>query len=199
MAKSLLGHFVSAISGRSLYQKSSFLLDHLHQQIFPKFIHIYQQPHLIGGIGSAPFDHEGVRTRDIDYVQEGILQNYVLASYSGRKLGMPSTGNAGGVFNLTVSDSGLDLAHLFKKMGSGLFVTDLMGHGINIVTGTYSRGAAGFWIENGEIQYPVDEITIAGQLKDMFAGIVAIANDTDSRGGIRSGSILIDEMMIAGD
>lgn len=199
MAKSLLSHFIAAISGRNLYQKSSFLLDHLHKPVFPQFVEIYQQPHLISGLGSAPFDGEGVRTRDIHFVQEGILQNYVLASYSARKLGMVSTGNAGGVFNLNISHSGIDLAGLFKQMQTGLFVTDLMGQGINIVTGAYSRGAAGFWIENGEIQFPVDEVTVAGGLKEMFANIIAVANDTDNRGSIRSGSILISEMMIAGE
>lgn len=198
-AKGLLGHFISAISGQNLYQKSSFLLDHLGKPVFPAFIHIHQEPHLIGGLGSVPFDLEGVATRDVDYINAGILQSYVLGSYSARKLGLKTTGNAGGVFNLGITHSDLDLAGLLKKMGSGLLVTDLMGQGINLVTGSYSRGAAGFWVENGEIQYPVDQITIAGQLQNMFANLVAIANDTDFRGSIRTGSILIDEMTVAGE
>jgi PmbA protein len=199
VAKSLLGHFVSAISGRNLYQQSSFLLDHLGKTIFPEFIHIYQQPHLIGGLASTPFDQEGVITREIDFVRDGVLQNYALGTYSGRKLKMKSTGNAGGVFNLSISDSPEDLAGLLKKMDRGLLVTDLMGQGVNIVTGSYSRGAAGFWVEHGQIQFAVDEITIAGQLQTLFAHLVAVANDTDTRGSIRSGSILIEEMTVAGE
>ncbi len=199
VAKSLLGHLISAISGRSLYQQSSFLLDHLGKAVFPNYIHIHQQPHLIGGLGSTPFDQEGVRTRELDYVRDGVLQNYVLGTYSARKLKMKSTGNAGGIFNLSINDSNLDLHALLKKMDKGLLVTDLMGQGVNIVTGSYSRGAAGFWVEHGEIQFPVDEITIAGQLKTMFANLVAVGNDTDIRGGIRSGSILIEEMTVAGE
>lgn len=199
VAKGLLANFIAAISGRNLYQKSSFLLDHLGKKIFPEFIHIYQEPHLLGGLGSAAFDIEGVRTQDLAYVKAGILQSYVLGSYSARKLQLTTTGNAGGVFNLGISHNDLDLAALLKKMDTGLLVIELMGQGVNIVTGTYSRGAVGFWIERGKIQYPVDEITIAGELSAMFANIVAIANDTDRRGSIRTGSILINEMTIAGE
>ena len=162
VAKSLLGHFIAAISGRNLYRKSSFLLDHLGKTIFPSQMHIYQQPHLIGGIASMPFDQEGVRTRDLDYVLDGVLQSYVLGTYSARKLGMATTGNAGGVYNLGLSHDNLNLSTVQKKMGTGLLVVELMGQGINILTGNYSRGAAGFWVEQGEIQYPVEEITIAG-------------------------------------
>jgi PmbA protein len=199
VAKGLLSHFIGAISGRHLYQKATFLVDSLGKKIFPEFIHIYQEPHMIGGMGSAPFDSEGVRTRDLDYIKDGVLQNYVLGSYSARKLAMQTTGNAGGVFNLGISHNNLDLTALLKKMDTGLFVTDLMGQGINLVTGAYSRGAIGFWVERGEIQYPVNEITIAGQLQNMFANLIAVANDTDIRGSIRSGSILIGEMTIAGE
>ena len=199
VAKGLLSSFIGAISGRNLYQKSSFLLDHLGKRIFPEFIHIYQEPHLIGGIASAPFDAEGVRTRDLDYIKDGILQNYVLGSYSSRRLKMPTTGNAGGVFNLGISHNQLDLSGLLQKMDTGLLVTELMGQGINLVTGSYSRGAVGFWVERGEIQYPVEEITVAGQLQNMFANLIAVANDTDCRGSIRTGSILINEMTIAGE
>lgn len=199
VAKGLLSHFIGAISGRNLYQKSSFLLDHLGKRIFPEFIRIYQEPHIIGGLGSTPFDLEGVRTRDLDYIKDGILQSYVLGSYSARKLQLQTTGNAGGVFNLGISHSHLDLQALLKKMDTGLLVTELMGQGINLVTGSYSRGAVGFWIEHGEIQYPVDEITIAGQLQAIFANLIAVANDTDCRSSFRTGSILINEMTIAGE
>jgi PmbA protein len=198
-AKGLLSSFIGAISGRNLYQKASFLLDSLGKTIFPEFIHIYQEPHLIGGMGSAPFDLEGVRTQDLDYIKDGVLQSYVLGSYSARKLNLQTTGNSGGVFNLGISHNNLDLAALLKKMDTGLLVTELMGQGTNLVTGAYSRGAMGFWVEHGEIQYPVDEITVAGQLQNMFANLVAVANDTDNRGSIRSGSILINEMTIAGE
>ncbi len=199
VAKGLLSHFISAISGRNLYQKSSFLLDHLGKKVFPEFIHIYQEPHIMSGIASAPFDSEGVRTRDLDYVKEGVLQSYMLGSYSARQLKLQTTGNAGGVYNLGISHNNLDLASLLKKMDTGLLITELMGQGINIVTGTYSRGAVGFWVERGEIQYPVNEITVAGQLQNMFTNLVAIANDTDCRSSIRTGSILISEMTLAGE
>ncbi len=199
VAKTLLSHFIGAISGRSLYQKSSFLLDSLGKNVFPSFIHIYQEPHLIGGMASVPFDGEGVRTRDLEYIKEGVLQNYVLGSYSARKLGLKTTGNAGGVFNLGITHSNLNLDALLKKMGNGLLVTELMGQGFNIVTGNYSRGAFGFWVEQGEIAYPVDEITVAGQLQTMFANLAAVGNDTDIRGSIRTGSILISEMTVAGE
>ncbi len=197
-AGSLFGHFINAVSGSSLYRKSSFLLDHLGKPVFPGFMHIHEQPHLPGGLGSAPYDAEGVATQARDIVSSGVLQGYVLNSYAARKLGMQTTGNAGGVHNLTIDPGGLDLPGLLHEMGSGLLVTEFIGFGVNIVTGDYSRGAAGFWVENGEIAYPVDEITVAGNLRDMFMGIVAVGNDVDLRGNTRTGSVLIDHMMIAG-
>ncbi|CAG1771444.1 PmbA protein [uncultured bacterium] len=197
-ASGLLGAFVGAISGSSLYRKSSFLLDALGTQIFPNFVHIQELPHLRGALGSAMFDDEGVATQTRDLVKDGILQGYVLASYSARKLGLKSTGNAGGVRNLSITPSEQNFEDLLKQMNTGLLVTELMGQGINRVTGDYSRGAAGFWVENGVIQYPVEEITIAGNLKDMYKNIIAIGNDIDYRGNIRTGSILIESMSIAG-
>jgi len=199
LAGSLISNFIAAIRGGNLYRKTSFLIDHLGKQIFPEFINICERPHLKKGIGSAPFDGEGVLTTDKNYINNGILESYVLSTYSARKLGMHSTGNAGGVHNLLIDTSDLDLNGLLKKMGTGFFVTDVMGHGVNILTGDYSRGASGFWVENGEIQFPVHEVTIAGNLRDMFLNIVAIANDVDRRGNFCSGSILIDEMTIAGE
>jgi len=197
-AGSLFGHFINAISGSSLYRKSSFLLDNLGRPVFPGFMHIHEQPHLPGGLGSAPYDSEGVATQARDIVSGGILQGYVLNSYAARKLGMQTTGNAGGVHNLTVEPGELDLGGLLREMGNGLLVTEFIGFGVNIVTGDYSRGAAGFWVEQGEIAYPVDEITVAGNLRDMFMGIAAVGTDVDLRGNVRTGSVLIDHMMIAG-
>lgn len=197
VAKSLLGHFIAAVSGSNLYRKSSFLLDHLGKQIFPNFISLAQHPHVPGGYGSAPFDQQGVKTKALSYIEKGMLENYVLGAYSARKLGLITTGNAGGVFNLAVSHGDKSLNELCKEMGTGLLITELMGQGINLLTGDYSRGASGFWVENGEIQHPVNETTIAGNLKDMFAGIVAIGNDVDTRGNVQTGSILINSMMIA--
>ena len=199
IAKSLLGAFVQAISGGSLYRQSSFLLNAMGKQIFPSFVNVNQQPHLLSAMGSRPFDHDGVATVDQHYIEEGVLSRYVLSSYSARKLGLKTTGNAGGVFNLSIQHADVTLHELMQEMGTGLLVTELMGQGTNIVTGDYSRGAAGFWIEQGKIQFPVEEITIAGNLKNMFAGIVSIANDVDMRSAIRTGSILIDRMMIAGE
>ncbi|MDX1335511.1 MAG: metalloprotease PmbA [Gammaproteobacteria bacterium] len=199
IARSFIGHFVGAIRGSAQYRKASFLLDHLGQQIFPEEIHIHEQPYIHGGLGSAPFDSEGVKTREKDMIANGVLQSYVLDSYSARKLGMQTTGNAGGVRNLTVDSTAGDLQSIMQGMGTGLLVTELIGHGINMVTGDYSRGASGFWIENGEVAYPVEEITIAGNLKNMFMGIQAVGSDTDNRGSIRTGSILIDQMTIAGE
>lgn len=198
VAKSLLGSFIAAISGGSLYRRASFLVDSIGKIIFPTFINIAQEPHLFSAMGSAPFDSEGVATKNVDYIKNGELVSYVLGSYSARKLNLKSTGNAGGIYNLSITHTNHSLKELFKKMGRGLLVTELMGQGTNITTGDYSRGAAGFWIDNGEIQFPVEEITIAGNLKNMLAGIVEIANDTDTRGSIRTGSILIDQMTIAG-
>jgi PmbA protein len=199
IARSLVGHFVGGIRGSALYRKASFLLDHLGEQVFPEFIHMHEAPHLPGALGSAPFDSEGVRNTAKDLIKDGILQNYVLDSYSACKLGMANTGNAGGVRNLTVEPTAGDLDSLVRDMGTGLLVTELIGHGINMVTGDYSRGASGFWVENGELAYPVEEITIAGNLKDMFQGIQAVGSDVDLRGSIRTGSILLERMMIAGE
>jgi PmbA protein len=198
VASGLLGSFISAVSGGNLYRKSSFLLDALDTQVFPEFIRIHEQPHLKGALGSANYDGEGVATQTRDIVSGGILRGYVLSTYSARKLGMRSTGNAGGVHNLTINPGEHDYQGMLKQLHTGLLVTELMGQGINMVTGDYSRGAAGFWVENGEIQYPVEEITIAGNLKDMFKNIVAIGNDVDYRGNIRTGSILVERLSIAG-
>ncbi len=199
IAQGLISHFVSAVSGGSLYRKSSFLLGSLGQSIFPKFLQIREAPHLPKGFSSSPFDAEGVATAARDVVKDGVLHGYFLGSYSARKLGLRSTGNAGGNHNLVVPDTGQDFASLLRLMGRGLLVTELLGHGINAVTGDYSRGASGYWVEGGEIQYPVEEITIAGNLKDMFRGIVAIGNDVVIRGSKLCGSILIDRMTVAGE
>ncbi len=198
-AESLLGHFVSAVSGGSLYRKSSFLLDSLGQQVFSPLVRISELPHLPGGLASTSFDAEGVATRTREVVKDGVLQGYFLGSYSARKLNLRSTGNAGGNHNLVLHDTGADFAAMLEKLGTGLLVTEMMGHGINAVTGDYSRGASGFWVERGEIAYPVEEITIAGNLKDMFRGIVAVGNDVVRRGSRQTGSVLIDRMTIAGD
>jgi len=198
IARGLFGNFISAIGGSNLYRKSSFLLDHLGCQVFPAFMRIHEQPLLKKALGSAPYDGEGVATRARDIVRDGVLEGYVLNSYAARKLGMHTTGNAGGVRNLTIDPGEQDLPGLLRSMGTGLLVTELIGFGVNIVTGDYSRGAAGFWVEGGEVCYPVDEITVAGNLKDMFSSIVAVGSDVDRRGNIRSGSVLIDRMTIAG-
>ncbi len=198
VATGLFRHFIQAISGASQYRKASFLLDQLDQAVFPKGFRIHEQPHLPRGLGSAPFDSEGVATPVRDIVNDGILRGYVLDSYAARKLNMDTTGNAGGVHNLTVEAGTHDLSGLLGEMGTGLLVTELMGMGVNTVTGDYSRGAAGYWVENGELCYPVQEITIAGKLQDMFMGIREVGTDTELRGNIRSGSVLIDRMTIAG-
>jgi len=174
IASGLLSSFISAISGGNLYRKASFLLDAIDTQVFPDFVHIYEQPHLKGALGSSAYDSEGVATKTRDIVSEGILRSYVLGTYSARKLGLRSTGNAGGVRNLTIDSGDLDFQGMLKKLDTGLLVTELMGQGVNILTGDYSRGAAGFWVENGVIQYPVEEITIAGNLKDMLKNIGAV-------------------------
>jgi PmbA protein len=197
-ARGLLGHFLAAVSGGNLYRKSSFLLDHLDKKIFPNFMHMQEQPHLERALGTAPFDDEGVATRDNIFIEDGVLRNYILGVYSARKLDMKTTGNAGGVRNLIVKTGNKNLRDLLKTMDRGLLVTEIMGNGVNIVTGDYSRGVGGYWVENGEIQYPVQEITIAGKLQDIYAGIQEIGSDVDVRGNIRTGSILIDEMMVAG-
>jgi PmbA protein len=202
LAAGLLGAFVQATSGGALYRKSSFLLDSLGKSIFPSHIQVLEDPHVIGGVGSAPFDEEGVRTMRRMVVENGVLQGYFLSSYSARKLGMKTTGNAGGSHNLSLTSSntkrGDDFAGMIRKMGRGLLVTELMGQGTNYVTGDYSRGASGFWVEHGEIQYPVEEITIAGNMKDIFLQIVAVGNDVLIRGNKETGSILIENMVVAG-
>lgn len=199
IATGLIGNYVAAVSGGSLYRKSSFLLDSLGKTVFAPHISIREMPLLHGGLGSAPFDSEGVACVERDVVKNGVVEGYFLSTYSAKKLGMTTTGNAGGSHNLVVSHGDLDLAGLLRKMGTGLFVTELLGHGANMVTGDYSRGAAGFWVENGEIQYPVEEITIAGNLAEMFKGIVAIGKDVERRGSKQVGSILIDRMTLAGN
>jgi len=197
IAPSLFGKLINGISGGALYRESSFLLNHLDKQIFPEFMHIHEQPHLLKALGSCNFDGEGVTTSARDIVQNGILQGYVLSSYSARKLKMATTANSGGVHNLTIDSGELDFKNMLKQMGKGVLVTEIMGMGVNIVTGDYSQGAAGFWVENGEVQYPIDEITIASNLKDMFMGIQAVANDVELRGNTRTGSVWIDNMKIA--
>ncbi len=199
MANGLLASFVAAVSGGSLYRKTSFLQDSLGKQVFSPLVQIDERPHLKKGLASGYFDDDGVATQERQVVKDGVLQGYFLGTYSARKLGMRSTGNAGGNHNLSLRSGELDLPGLIKKMGRGLLVTDLMGHGINLVTGDYSRGAAGYWVEGGEIRHPVEEITIAGNLRDMFRGIVAVGKDELTRGSRRSGSILIEGMTIAGN
>lgn len=198
IASGLFGHLVSAISGGSLYRKSSFLLDHLGKQILPDWLNIYERPHIQGGLASSAFDSEGVATHDMDIVEQGVLQHYLYTSYSARKLNTQTNGHAGGIHNWLVQSSGQDDQALLNEMGTGLLVTELMGQGVNIVTGDYSRGAAGFWVENGQIQYPVQEVTIAGNLKDMLANIVAIGSETETRGSVQTGSILLEKMQLAG-
>ena len=198
IANSLLGHFVAAISGGSLYRKTSFLLDSIGEQIFSPIVNLSERPFIKRGNASGCYDDEGVQARDREVVSGGVVQGYFLSSYSGRKLGMPTTGNAGGNYNLILQSGDRDFEGMLREMGRGLLVTELMGQGINLVTGDYSRGAAGFWVEGGEIQYPVEEITIAGNLRDMFKSIVAIGNDRLVRGSRDCGSILLENMTIAG-
>ena len=200
VATGLISHLTGAMSGGSLYRKSSFLLDHLGKQVLPDWFQISERPHLLKRLASTPFDSEGVRTQNLEIIQDGVLQTYLLTSYSGRKMGMQSTGHAGGIHNWLVKPNLTGgLTALLRQMGTGLLVTDIMGQGVNIVTGDYSRGAAGFWVENGEIQYPVAEITIAGQLQDMLKNIVAVADDIEHRSNIQTGSILLDKMKISGN
>ncbi|MCU7554675.1 metalloprotease PmbA [Alteromonas sp. ASW11-19] len=198
LASSLFGHYVSAISGGNLYRRSSFLLDKLGQQVFPEWLTVEEKPRLKGALASSNFDNEGVATRDMTIVDNGALATYLYTTYSARKLNTKSNGHAGGIHNWLVGNTGQSDAELLKTMGTGLLVTELMGQGVNVVTGDYSRGAAGFWVENGVIQYPVHEVTIAGNLKDMFAGIQAIGATQDTRGSVHTGSVLINEMRIAG-
>jgi PmbA protein len=201
VARGLIGHFLGAVRGSSQYRKSTFLLGAAGQQLFPAFVRLSERPHLRKGLGSAPFDAEGVATRDRELVRDGVLQGYVLGSYSARKLGLKTTGNAGGTHNLLVeaSSGGMSIEELMRQLGTGLLVTELMGQGVNGVTGDYSRGASGYWVENGTLSHPVHEITIAGNLKDMYKNIAALGSDIDVRGGVRVGSVLISEMTIAGD
>lgn len=198
LAGGLIGSFVHAVSGGALYRKSSFLLDSLGQPVFSPVVQISERPFVPKAMGSSPFDDDGVATRDREVVADGVLQGYFLGTYSARKLGMQSTGNAGGSHNLLVKSGDQDLAGLLRQMERGLLVTEMLGHGVNYVTGDYSRGAAGFWVEKGKIKHPVEEITIAGNLREMFRGIVAIGNDVLPRGAKQCGSILIDRMTIAG-
>ncbi|MEK6806351.1 MAG: metalloprotease PmbA [Pseudomonadota bacterium] len=199
MARSLFGHFISAISGGALYRKASFLLGKLEQPVFSPRVHLEQKPFIPRAASSAAYDHEGVATCERVLVENGVLRGYVLGSYSARQLKMQTTGNAGGVFNLAVRPGEKPFDELLREMGNGFVVTEMMGSGANTVTGDYSRGAAGFWVENGAISHPVHEITVAGNLADMFKGIVALGSDVDTRTGIRCGSVLIDRMTIAGD
>ncbi|MCU7935281.1 MAG: metalloprotease PmbA [Candidatus Thiodiazotropha sp. (ex Dulcina madagascariensis)] len=198
VAVGLLRSFVGAIRGSALYRKASFLLDHLGRQIFPEFIEIHEEPRLPVGLASAAYDNEGVATTRRAFIRDGVLESYVLDSYGARKLGMESTGNAGGVRNLRINSGELDREGLLRKMERGLLVTELMGQGVNMVTGDYSRGVAGFWVEDGVIQYPVEEITIAGNLRDMFMGLREVGADVETRSSIQTGSWLIDRMTIAG-
>jgi PmbA protein len=201
VARGLIGHFLGAVRGSSQYRKSTFLLGAAGQQVFPSFVELRERPHIRKGLGSSPFDSEGVSTRDRELVRDGVLEGYVLGSYSARKLGLKTTGNAGGTHNLLVESKtgGKSVEELLRGLGTGFLVTELMGQGVNGVTGDYSRGASGFWVEKGEMTYPVHEVTIAGNLKDMYRNIAAIGSDVDLRGSVRVGSILISEMTIAGE
>jgi PmbA protein len=199
LARGLIGHFIGAVRGGAQYRRSSFLLDAAGTQVWPSFFSISERPHLARGLGSAPFDGEGCVTRDRELVARGVLDGYVLNTYSARKLGLRTTGNAGGVHNLLVHPGADNSEALVARMGRGLVVTELMGQGVNGVTGDYSRGATGFWVENGAIAFPVSEITIAGNLADMFRNVVAVGGDVDARGSIRTGSILVEQMTVAGE
>jgi len=198
IARGFIGHAVGALSGGAQYRKSSFLLAAAGEQVFPDFVDILEQPHIRGGIASAPYDAEGVATHDRDLVAGGVVQGYVLSSYSARRLGLETTGNAGGAHNLLVSSNAGGMDEMIRDMGTGLLVSELIGQGVNIVTGDYSRGAVGYWVEGGEIRYPVHEVTIAGNLRNLYRRIAAIGDDRDLRGGIRCGSLLVEEMRIAG-
>jgi PmbA protein len=199
VARGLISHFIGAVRGGSQYRRASFLLDAAGQQVFPDWFSLSERPHIARALASAPFDHEGVATRDRELVAGGVLLGYVLSSYSARKLGLRTTGNAGGNYNLIVPGRGRDFDGMLRLMDRGLLVTELMGQGVNGVTGDYSRGATGFWVEGGRIAYPVHEVTVAGNLKDMYRNLVEVGSDVDLRGGIRTGSILLGEMTIAGD
>ncbi|MEL7449558.1 MAG: metalloprotease PmbA [Pseudomonadota bacterium] len=199
LARGLIGHFLAAIRGSSQYRQTSFLLGAAGTQVFPDGFQISERPHILKGLGSTAFDSEGVATSNRELVADGVLDGYILGSYAARRLGLKSTGNAGGVHNLIVAPGMLDREQLLAEMDTGFLVTELMGQGVNPVTGDYSRGAAGFWVEGGEVQYPVHEVTVAGNLKDMFRSIQAVGSDVDTRGKVRCGSMLIESMTIAGD
>jgi PmbA protein len=199
MSGGLAGHLLGAISGGALYRHASFLPDSLGTRVAAEHLELREFPHLPGELGSAGFDAEGVATTEKSFIRGGVVESYILSSYSGRKLGMPTTGNAGGVFNLTLTGRTVPAANLLRELGTGLLVTDLMGQGVNSVTGDYSRGAAGFWVENGAISFPVDEVTIAGNLKDMYRHVACVGDDVDTRGNIRAPSMLIEAMTVAGD
>lgn len=198
LARGLIGHLVGAVSGGALYRRASYLLDHAGKRVMPEWLNIVERPLLPRGMGSGAFDAEGVATADSALVENGVLARYILGSYSARKLGLASTGNAGGIHNLLVEPGRDDFAALLARMDTGLVVTEVMGQGVNTLTGDYSRGAAGFWVEHGRIAYPVEEITIAANLRDMFAGIVAVGSDVDRRSQILTGSILLERMTVAG-
>lgn len=198
VATGLFGHLVGAISGTSVYRKSTFLLDSLGKQILPDWLTIRELPHVIGGLASTPFDSEGVRTEDRLIIENGVLNSWLMTTYAARKLGLKSTGHAGGIHNWHIAGQGLGFDDMLREMGTGLVVTELMGQGVSGITGDYSRGASGFWVENGEIQYPVSEITIAGNLKDMWANIIATGDDIETRSNIQCGSVWLPEMSIAG-
>ncbi len=198
VASSIVAHLLKAISGGALYRKSSFLLDQLNKKIFPDWVHIYENPHLLKKIGSSSFDQDGLATRKKDFINEGILTNYLLSTYSARRLNMTSTANSGGVSNVFIKPNTESQQDIISNLKTGILVTELMGSSVNLVNGTYSRAASGFWIENGEIQYPISEVTIAGNLRDMFQNITAVGNDIDQRNSIISGSILIENMTLAG-
>ncbi len=199
VASGLFSALITAISGGSLYRRASFLLDKKGEQIFADHVNIREQPFIKKALGSAPFDNDGVATKERDIIKDGVLQDYVLSGYSARKLGLETTGNAGGVHNLVIESGKDTLDDLVKKMGTGLLVTDMIGFGVNQITGDYSRGASGFWVENGELAYPVEEITVAGNLVDMYKNIISIANDVDPRGNVLTGSVMMDTMTIAGE
>jgi len=198
LASSLIGNFIHAVSGGSLYRKTSFLVDSLGQQIFSRQVQISERPHLRGALASGTFDNDGVATHEREVVADGVVQGYFLSAYTGRKLGMQTTGNAGGCHNLIVHSGADDFRALLKKMGRGLLVTELLGQGVNYVNGDYSRGAAGYWVEGGEIVHAVEEVTIAGNLRQMFLNIAAIGNDVLVRGSKQVGSILVEQMKVAG-
>ncbi|NVD07603.1 metalloprotease PmbA [Vibrio sp. JPW-9-11-11] len=199
VATGLLGHLVMAISGGNLYRKSSFLLDKLGQQVLPEWFNVSERPHILRGLASSPFDSEGVFTQDREIISDGVLATYLLTSYAARKMEMTPTGHAGGIHNWFVQSTGQNFEQMLKELGTGLLVTEVMGQGVNIVTGDYSRGAAGFWVENGQIQHPVSEITIASNLNQMFKQMVAVGNDVETRSQIQTGSILLESMKVAGE